>query len=88
MKSKAGQKAVQEGWNGVSIRAERTVDGWVSRIPVCQPLAPLSSKLPFSRFCVKELASAEFLDLLGQYPSRVFFLLTHCCEVKCTPVYK
>jgi hypothetical protein len=29
MKSKAGQKAVQEARKGVSVRAEQTVDGWV-----------------------------------------------------------
>jgi hypothetical protein len=33
---------------------------------ICQPLAPLLLKLSFSRLLVKELASAEFLDLLGQ----------------------
>jgi len=47
MKCKADQKAIPEARKGVSIRAEPTLDGWVSRITVGQPLAPLPSNCRF-----------------------------------------
>jgi hypothetical protein len=41
---------------------------------MCQAFAYVLSKFSFSRFLVKELASAEFLDLLGRCP------LTHAAN--------